>query len=97
MSASLKETLRVMRQDRKLFSEQNGKLNMKLATANAEIARLTAENAGLRDVLNELVGAVTSKGAPDAREPIMWSGSPTQNRRMYAAINAARKNGGRVS
>ncbi len=68
-----------------------------LATANAEIARLTAENARLRAVLNELVAALTSKGAPDTREPIMWSGSPDQNRRMYAAIDAARKNGGRVS
>ena len=49
-----------------------------------------AENATLRAALVELVAAVTSKGAEDTRDPIAWSGSPAQNRRMFAAIAAAR-------
>lgn len=38
----------------------------------------------------ELLAAVTSKGHVDSRDPITWSGSPNQNRRMYAAIDQAR-------
>lgn len=41
--------------------------------------------------LAELLAAVTSKAAPDTTAPIAWSGSPTQNQRMYAAIDKARK------
>ncbi len=43
-----------------------------------------------RAALKELLASVTSKGADDTASPIAWSGSASQNRRMYAAISAAR-------
>lgn len=45
----------------------------------------------LSRALTELIGSITSKGAPDTRSPIAWSGSPDQNHRMYDAIEQARK------
>ncbi len=45
----------------------------------------------LRLALEELLGAVTAKVAPDTTQPIMWSGSPAQNRRMFAALEQARE------
>ena len=55
-----------------------------------ELAELRRDRERLRAVLAELLAAVTSKGAPDTTEPICWSGSAYQNRRIYAAIDAAR-------
>lgn len=40
-------------------------------------------------LLNELLGAVTSKFADDTSLPVTWSGSASQNRRMYNAIDRA--------
>jgi hypothetical protein len=59
--------------------------------ASGEHATAAATGAKeLADLLEELLAAVTSKGASDSRLPVAWSGSPEQNRRMYAAIGKAR-------
>lgn len=45
----------------------------------------------LEESLSQLLWAVTSKGATDTNSPIVWSGSPVQNRAMFKAIEDARK------
>jgi len=59
----------------------------KLASKAAdELAALRASVSAL----GELLEAVTAQSAPDSLQPIMWSGSPYQNHRMFAAIADAR-------
>jgi hypothetical protein len=45
----------------------------------------------LERALRDLLLATTAKAAPDTTQPIMWSGSPDQNRAMYKAICEARR------
>lgn len=61
-----------------------------LKRSNECLERAQSDNAALREALENLLSAVTSKRADDSNMPIAWSGSPSQNRAMYAAIDAAR-------
>lgn len=60
--------------------------NLKLTQQQSANAELKKQNEELVELLSQLLFAVTSKGATDTRNPIMWSGSPVQNRAMFKAI-----------
>jgi len=69
-------------------------MNMKTKKkrTDAVIAKeLSRENTNLRNLLGNLLRAVTSKFDVDTRDPIAWSGSPNQNRNMRKAIDETRK------
>lgn len=68
--------------------EQAGLL--RIVMRHYETCHAQSERDETRRLLVELLGAVTSKGAPDTSSPIMWSGSPDQNHRMYDAIDDVR-------
>jgi len=55
--------------------------------ANADLIAAAPE---LLAALRELLASVTCQGAEDSRLPIAWSGSPSQNHRMHAALKGAR-------
>ena len=74
----------------KLYGKGHGRTYFPLVLTSADVDRMEKEHAEMMESLQELLASVTSEMADDTSMPIAWSGSPSQNRRMTAAIKNAR-------
>jgi chromosome segregation ATPase len=85
------EKLRRCRDELRECTDAIGDLGVNLVCTLPDSIRAIKQRAERAEsALRELVAAVTSKRAEDSNLPIAWSGSPAQNRAMYAAIDTAR-------